>query len=650
MAKDDEQSQGQQLPPPPPHMGDVPGEDSDDTSYGPDLGSVFEDEDFATKSGDGEMITADSQNGRRWTHLPTVSFKKVRSKNLGRILIESGALTEDQLEEALSLQSESQGKKLGEILIEKDFVTEDDMLKALAYQLNLPFYEKLPVNEIDPSLVDGISMTYCRDNAIIPISKDDFGVTVAVADPLNLFALDDLRLVLSTNINVVVSPPSLIRHCINKVYERANNAFQKVLDDKGQDDLGELEETRDLLEVSEDEKPVVRQVYQFLTRAVKEGASDIHIEPYENEIAVRLRIDGVLRDIDTVQKRWANSIASVIKIIGKLDIAEKRLPQDSRFAIRVAGKDIDVRLSVLPTAHGERIVMRLLDKSAGSLGLEEMGLEDELYRNWVNLIEQTHGIILVTGPTGSGKTTLLYSSLMHINTTDINILTIEDPVEYQLAGVGQIAVREKIGLTFSAGLRSILRQDPNVIMIGEIRDAETAAIAIQSSMTGHLVMSTVHTNDTASTVSRLLDLNVQSFQISSAVLGVIATRLLRKLCDNCKEPHTPDDQELKLMGMTREELGDRVIYKQGRGCAVCSQKGYKGRLGVHELLIIDEEIRRTIAETPDAKIIKKVAIEKGMKTLRDSAIEKVLKGLTSIEVAIQSTQTDDISADLGDLD
>jgi general secretion pathway protein E len=580
----------------------------------------------------------------KWSNLPTVSFRKLQRKTLGQILVESNALSEEALHSALAQQEETKGK-IGEILVENDLITEEDMLRALAYQLDLPYYARLPVNDIDPSLVDSIPIQFCRDNKILPVARDDFNVTVAVADPLNIFPLDDLRLILSTNINMIVSPPAVIENSINRVYERSNDASQKVLDDLNQPELGaddDLEETRDLLESTDDEKPIIRLVNGLLARAVKERASDIHIEPYENEIMVRFRIDGTLQDKMQVPRRHASTMATRIKIIGKLNIAEKRVPQDGRISFRVAGKDIDVRLSVLPTSHGERIVMRLLDKSSGAKRLEDMGLSPEIYEQWVHLIEQSHGIVLVTGPTGSGKTTLLYASLMHINTTDINIVTIEDPVEYQLAGVGQVEVKEKIGLTFMEGLRSILRQDPDVIMIGEIRDGETAGIAIQSSMTGHLVFSTLHTNDTSSTVTRFLDLGVQPFQVSTSVLGIMATRLVRKLCTNCRELYEPLDGELKLMNMKREDLAGKKIYRAGDGCEECHGIGYNGRMGIHELMILDDEIRETLMASQDSNKIKKKSIERGMKTLRDSAMQKVVAGYTSLEEAIANTQTDDL--------
>lgn len=586
----------------------------------------------------------------KWTSLPSVDFRSLQHKTLGQILVDTHRISEKQLQDALTDQAKQEEgyRKLGEVLVAKEYVTEEDMLKALAMQLDLPFYDRLPINDIDPSLVDSIPIQFCRDNMILPIARDDFNVTVVVSDPLNIYPLDDMRLILSTNINMIISPPGVIENSINRVFERANDASQKVLDELNVGEVGadeDLEETRDLLESTDDEKPIIRLVNSILARAVKERASDIHIEPLENEVLVRFRIDGMLQDKTAIPRRHAGSLASRIKIIGKLDIAEKRIPQDGRIPIKVAGKDIDVRLSVLPVSFGERIVMRLLDKSAGGKRLDQMGLETQMYNQLCDLVEQKHGIVLVTGPTGSGKSTLLYAALMHINTTDINILTIEDPVEYQVSGIGQIEVKEKIGMTFATGLRSILRQDPDVIMIGEIRDGETAKIAVQASITGHLVLSTLHTNDTASTVTRFLDFGVQPFQLSSAVLGIVATRLLRKLCVDCRETYTLSDEELEILDVTRESIANKTIYRAGQGCEKCVGIGYMGRIGVYELLHFDDDIRNLILKTQDSKSIKKLAVEKGMVTLRDSALQKVLNGDTSLEEAIRKTQVDDIELD-----
>lgn len=592
--------------------------------------------------------TPTQENDQLKSNISIDSYRRTKRKSLGEILIESSSLTEEQLKEALSFQGKGEKRKLGEILVEKEFVTEEDMLKALAYQLELPYYEKLPINDIDPSLIDNIPIQFSRDNLILPIARDDFNVTVAVADPLNIFPMDDLRLILSTNINMIVCSPSIINHSINRVYERSNDASQKVIDELNVPDIDagadDLEETKDLLESTDDEKPIIRLVNGLLSRAVKERASDIHIEPYEAEIVVRFRIDGTLHDTMQLPKRHLGSVVSRIKILGKLNIAEKRVPQDGRIGIKVAGKDVDVRLSVLPTAHGERVVMRLLDKSAGVKRLDQMGLDPEIEQLWSSIIGQKHGIVLVTGPTGSGKTTLLYASVIHINTTDINILTIEDPVEYRLPGVGQIDVKTKIGLTFSEGLRAILRQDPDVIMIGEIRDTETADIAVQSSLTGHLVFSTLHTNDAASTITRLDDLGVQPFQISSAVLGIMATRLIRRLCVSCRIKHEPSDRELKLLELEPSDIKGKEIYRVGKGCDQCHSQGYKNRVGIHELLIMDDTLKELVLKTQDANVLRKQAVENGMRSLRQSAVQKVLDGITSIEEAIQKTQTEDMDA------
>ncbi|MDD9950262.1 MAG: type II secretion system ATPase GspE [Zetaproteobacteria bacterium] len=575
-------------------------------------------------------------------------LSRSRRKSIGELLIESTQVTEEQIEEALQNQVDTEdNRKIGEILVDRELITEEEMLRALAYQLDLPYYEKLPINDINPQLVTEIPIQFARDNQILPVARDEFNVTIAVADPLNIFPLDDLRLILSTNVNIIVAPPTVIQHSINRVYERSNDASQKVVDELNVPDIGagedDLEETRDLLDSTDDEKPIIKLVNTLLSRAVKEGTSDIHIEPYENEIVVRFRIDGTLHDKMQLPKRHLNSVVSRIKIIGKLNIAEKRVPQDGRISIKVAGKDADVRLSVLPTAHGERVVMRILDKSAGVKRLDQMGFDPDVYRRWSQLVSQKHGILLVTGPTGSGKTTLLYASVVHINTTDINILTIEHPVEYKLPGIGQIDVKEKVGLTFSEGLRAILRQDPDVIMVGEIRDRETAEIAVQSSLTGHLVFSTLHTNDAASTITRLDDLGVQPFQIASAVLGVLATRLIRRLCGRCREKHVLNEEEIKLMDLTPADVEGKDVYKAGRGCEACHGQAYAGRIGIHELLIMDDDMKTLVMKSQDSNEIRKQAMENGMKTLRQSAVHKVLEGLTSLDEAIQKTQSEDVN-------
>lgn len=579
--------------------------------------------------------------------LPKITSRNLKRRRLGEVLLQEGWIEKEHLTEALEKQKEEPTQRIGEILVDLGYLAEDNLLRGIAKQLDLRFYEKLPVDHIEPSLVKDIPMQFCKEHQIVPIAQDTFNVTVALADPLNIYPLDDLRLILSTNIIMIVSPPRTILSAINRVYERSSDASQKALDELSVPDEGadeDLEESaRDLLESSDDEKPIIRLVNSLLARAVKENASDIHIEPYESEIVVRLRVDGILRDAMRVPKRAHGSLVSRIKIIGRLNIAEKRVPQDGRIAIKVAGKDIDVRLSVLPTSQGERIVMRLLDKSQGAKRLDQMGLSDDLLSTWIDLVNQKHGIILVTGPTGSGKSTLLYASILQINTQNINILTIEDPVEYNLAGIGQVQVQSKVGMTFSSGLRSILRQDPDVVMIGEIRDKETAQIAIQASMTGHLVLSTLHTNDTASSITRLMDFNIEPFKVASSLLGVMATRLMRRLCNNCKQAYTPSASEIEIIGADLyEHYGGKKIYREGPGCDACSGMRYQGRLGVHELLPLNDGLKELITTTQDANTIRKMALDQGLVTLRENALQKVMLGLTSIEEALRATQSENI--------
>ncbi|MCY4381023.1 MAG: type II secretion system ATPase GspE [Proteobacteria bacterium] len=591
--------------------------------------------------------------------LPQITTRSLSRKYIGEILVEMGFINESQLEEALQCQQENaekqvsdtgeetESRKLGDILRDLGHITEDQLFIALAKQLDIRYYEKLPIDDIDPSLVADIPMQFCKEHLIVPVAKDSLNITVAVADPLNIYPLDDLRLILASNINMIICPPRTIISTINRVFERSSDASQKALDELSVPEVGadeDLEESaRDLLESSDDEKPIIRLVNSLLARAVKENASDIHIEPYENDIVVRLRIDGILRDAMRVPKRAHGSLVSRIKIIGRLNIAEKRIPQDGRIGIKVGGKDIDVRLSFLPTSQGERIVMRLLDKSGGAKRLDQMGLTDDMFDTWVQLVNQKHGIILVTGPTGSGKSTLLYASILQINTQDINILTIEDPVEYNLDGICQVEVKSKVGMTFGKGLRSILRQDPDVVMIGEIRDKETAQIAIQASMTGHLVLSTLHTNDTPSSVTRLMDFDIEPFKVASSLLGVMATRLMRRLCPACKQPYTPNSAELKIIGEERmKAAGVQKIYKEGPGCDICSGMRYSGRIAVHELLVLGNRLKEVIIETQDANAIRRVAHQQGLTSLRDSAMNKVVLGLTSIEEAVRATQTENI--------
>ena len=567
---------------------------------------------------------------------------KFGRKSLGEILVERKKITEEQLREALRQQS-VRGEKVGKILVDTEIIEQNELLQSLAIQLELPYLDALPVGDIDPELVRDLNISFCSQNLVVPISRDELGVTVAVNDPLNVSAVDDLRLILGTNIYRVVCPKHVIDAAINSVFER-----QDMSEDGGSgglasdedDDLDGLDDSHDLLHDVE-EAPVRKEVSTIIRRAISDKASDIHIEPFEDRVSVRFRTDGKLREVRTIPKKYQSSVATRIKILGKLNIAESRIPQDGRISLRVGGRDCDVRVSSLPTKHGERIVMRILDKSTGVRELEKMGMPEKILKAFDQMINQKYGIVLVTGPTGSGKTSTLASALMHINKPDINIITVEDPVEVGLPGVGQVEVNEKAGLTFAAGLRSILRQDPDVVLIGEIRDGETAQIAVQAAMTGHLVLSTLHTNDTASTVTRLVDLGVEPFQVTTTVLGVLAVRLMRRLCITCREQANHSPEELALIGLTPEKIAGKKIFKARlSGCSACRNSGYSGRAGIYECLVFDDVIRQQIIKSVDGSQLRKVAVQRGLTTLRDSAAERVTNGETSLDEAMHATQTE----------
>jgi general secretion pathway protein E len=555
---------------------------------------------------------------------------------IGQILLTKTSLTEAQLREALQVQKEK-GGRLGEILVQKKYLQPQEILVALGLQLGIPCIKEIDVNHVNPDWVTEIPIAYARQYEVLPIAIDEVGVTVAISDPFNVQCLDDLRVIFLKEVKPVLCEGKVILDAINRVYERVRQNLMQDIDENPEEYEYDLEEPVDLLEASENDAPIIKFVNSLMFRAIKEKASDIHIEPYEREMVVRLRIDGVLHDIARPPKQLHAGVSSRIKLMGELDIAEKRLPQDGRLKIKIAGKDVDIRLSVIPTQHGERLVLRILDKSSVRLDLADLGFDVETIRAIHNLIHKKHGIILVTGPTGSGKTTTLYASLTRINSVERNIITVEDPIEYDLKGVGQIQVNAKIGLTFASGLRSILRQDPDVIMVGEIRDKETAEIAIQASLTGHLVFATIHTNDAPGAVTRLIDMGVEPFLVSSSLLAVLAQRLMRKVCSRCKEQYIPTSEELLNVGLNPESFaGQKVI--RGKGCAECAGTGYKGRMVVHELMFMDDDIRALIMKMSDASSIKKVAQSKGMVTLRETGIQKVLEGATTTAELVAVTQ------------
>ncbi|MDX2168669.1 MAG: type II secretion system ATPase GspE [Deltaproteobacteria bacterium] len=565
----------------------------------------------------------------------------VAAKSLEACLIEQGAVSEAVIEKARERQRD--GKRLGDVLQEMGAIDGRAWAKAMASHFGLPYTEQLPDDGTAAECVNKLPINFAKRYQLLPVEKRDDSIVVATADPSQLGPLDDVRVLLHKPIKVVVAPGLLIVDAINRIYDAASNNASDLMEGLDEDRLEmmaqDFEETQDLLDADE-EAPIIRLVNSLLFQAVKDRASDIHIEPYERDLTVRFRIDGILYDIISPPKRFQPVIISRIKIMGGLNIAEKRLPQDGRIRIKLAGKEVDIRVSTVPTAYGERVVMRLLDRSATILQLDELGLDGHKLELVDTLIHQSHGIILVTGPTGSGKTTTLYAGLSRINATDKNIITIEDPIEYQLHGVGQIQVNPKIDLTFAGGLRSVLRQDPDVIMVGEIRDAETAKIAIQAALTGHLVFSTLHTNDSCGAITRLIEMGIEPFLVASSVIAVMAQRLLRRVCPACRVPYRPSVEELRQLGISADDLEGRQVYKPGPGCPECKQTGYRGRLGIHELLVVDDEVRNLTMKASDSASIRRVAAAKGMTSLREDGSDKVLRGLTTIEEVLRVTQED----------
>ncbi|MFZ3136337.1 MAG: type II secretion system ATPase GspE [Thermodesulfovibrionales bacterium] len=488
--------------------------------------------------------------------------------------------------------------------------------------------------EVELSFIKEIPLSFAKGNIIMPLRKKDGYLEAAVADEKGILALREISRHYGLKPLPLKAAEDIITNAINRIYGQAGSA-EDVMDNITGEDLSsvatEFERPRDILGLTE-EAPIIRLLNAVLQQAVKERASDIHIEPYERELEVRLRVDGILHRVLTPPKIIQDALISRIKIMANLDIAEKRLPHDGRIRLLIGGNDIDIRVSIVPTSFGERAVLRLLDRKQGLIGLWEIGFNKGDERRMEELLKRTNGILLVTGPTGSGKTTTLYAALNRIHTEEKNIMTVEDPVEYQLKGIGQIHVNPKIGLTFASGLRSILRQDPDIIMLGEIRDFETAEVAIHASLTGHLVLSTLHTNDAASAITRLIDMGVEPFLVATSLAGVIAQRLVRAICPHCKEPYAPSEEEARYTGAS-------VLYR-GRGCDRCIGKGYLGRSGIFELLVIDNDIRQMITEKVDAQSIKSRALSNGMVNLRSDGFEKAAKGITTVEEVLRVTQRD----------
>jgi general secretion pathway protein E len=528
------------------------------------------------------------------------------------------------------------GRNTEDILLKTDILKDSPALEVLSEFYGVEKVESIPEDDIDYELIKQFPISFAKKFRILPINKDNGTLKVIFAPPQELYALDEVRSRFNCSLETYIALERVLNDSINRVYEQGKDVVSEDINEgSGLSDM-EFTEPQDLIE-AEDEAPIIKFINTLLFQAVREHASDIHIECFEKEVLVRFRKDGILHDVTKVPKTVQSSVISRVKIMSELDIAEKRKPQDGSIRLKIGGRDIDVRVSTVPTSWGESVVMRLLYRSSVLMSFEQLGLEGEKLETVASLTQRPHGIILVTGPTGSGKTTSLYAALQRINLPDKKIITIEDPVEYQIQGINQIQVNTKVDLTFANGLRSILRQDPDVILVGEIRDRETADISMNASLTGHLVFSTLHTNDSVSAVTRLADMGVESFLIASTLSAVIAQRLVRILCAGCKEQYVPIDEELSRVGLARGACPGGKIYR-AKGCQECMETGFSGRIAIFEILIIDDELKNTILTHPDSATLKDTAIRNGLVTLRMDGADKVARGITSIDEVLRVTE------------
>ena len=551
------------------------------------------------------------------------------------VISKLSTLSPEQVRSILESKN-SKGQSLKDSLSQNESVTPEESLSLLCQHIDVPFESQINVSNIPQHLIQDIPIHYAKKYLILPYKETESEIFVLTSNPLNFGSLSDLKIKFQKKITPIVSTSQKIQSAINAIYEKYTGNLEGL--ESIQEEEYDLDDpVIDLLD-AEDEAPVIKLVNTLFLRAIKERASDIHIEPYERELIIRFRVDGVLYIVFKPPKRLHGAIASRIKIMADLNIAEKRLPQDGRIPLKLAGKDIDVRLSTVPTSFGERLVMRLQDRSQVILNLNQLGYSPKNLSCLIDMIHKTHGILLVTGPTGSGKSTTLYAFLSHMDTQKRNIITIEDPVEQRISNIGQIQVNPKIGLTFATGLRSILRQDPNVIMVGEIRDLETMKIAINASLTGHLVLSTLHTNDSAGVFPRLIDMGCEPFLIATSLLGVISQRLVRLLCKNCKEPYRPEASE--IASLENFILSPKDIIYKAVGCDKCEHKGYMGRTAIQELLLVNDDIRTHIIKSSNSQTIKKEALKQGMISLHQDGIQKIREGLTTIEEVLTNTQVD----------
>ncbi len=579
---------------------------------------------------------------------------------LGEILVRHGVCPPERLGPLFETVRE-RGQALTDLIVSSNIADETAIAQALAKEVGVGFMPRIDIDAIPLTLVSRLPITYAKQHKILPLSEDDQNIYCAVADPLDTVAIDDVRSIFGKPVEIAVATSESVLNGINRVWEKKEDGGARLEGDHKLEEEGLV----DIID-SDDDAPIIAWVNGLFAQAVRERASDIHIEPEERDVVVRYRIDGELYEVKRAAKQFMAPIIARVKIMASLNIAEKRLPQDGRITLRIAGKNVDVRVSTIPTSRGfERIVMRILHKTSVLLGLDDLGFEPREYGLMDQLVHRPDGIILVTGPTGSGKTTTLYACLNRINDPSRNILTAEDPVEYEIGGIHQVHVHPSIGLTFASALRAFLRQDPDVIMVGEIRDKETAEIAIHASLTGHLVLSTIHTNDSAGAVTRLVEMEIEPFLVRSSVIGILAQRLVRVLCPSCKIPYKPTDYELQQMGLDPERLAwkkrrpvsprytvhgldykfagqdvENFVFFKAGGCDQCMKKGYVGRRGIYELMVIDDTVGPLILRNADAQTIKRTAVAHGMDTMRDDGARKVLKGITTVEEVLAATQED----------
>ncbi|WP_150270461.1 GspE/PulE family protein [Paenibacillus tepidiphilus] len=546
-------------------------------------------------------------------------------KRLGDLLVENGVISQEQLQEALADQRKSK-RKLGDLLISQGYITEQQLIEVLEFQLGIP-HVSLFKYQIDPAITQIIPESMAKRYQVLPFLKEGGKLMVAMADPLDYFAIEDLRMSTGFRIEPAIATRDELQRAIARHYGMRDSMNQMLVELPTQE---EIEET----EITDEDSPIVRLVNQMIQQAVQLRASDIHVDPGENNLAIRYRIDGTLRTERLIPKQMQGFITARLKIMARLNIAERRLPQDGRIKMQFDYKMIDIRVSSLPTMHGEKIVLRLLDLSTGVKSIDTLGFSDSNAVAFKEMISRPYGIMLITGPTGSGKTTTLYSALNQLNQETVNIITVEDPVEYQLEGINQVHVNPSIGLTFAAGLRSILRQDPNIVMVGEIRDTETAEIAVRASLTGHLVLSTLHTNDAVSSVTRLRDMGVEPYLIASSLIGVVAQRLVRKICTDCKETYRPSQQEAIML--ERHGLKSEVLHK-GRGCGSCNSTGYRGRIAIHEVLTIDDYLRQLITDSASIEEMRSAAKARGLIQLMEDGLLKVSQGMTTLQEVLRET-------------